>query len=686
MIMRKQYPSSMKLSLPVARRRVDSRPVFHFRSTMQKTPKNSDEAMNRARSFFSTFTDERPWPHDITMSLKKKAEQRFHYFDSIEGTKQAVSGVSPSSRLAGASEEFTSYNPRYAQTAEKWKLLDRLLSGILNDNITNVEAVDNGRTILPSFDSNNGVALFGFKTFGDILFEAFQRTAKIEYLNESITTHCHALKHPLAQYFHLNILGRLAGSFFFRFLDGHHVQVLDETMKLLSLCANDRCASLSRQFEFACLWTHFARHYHYPTVSTAYETAMSLMGDALLFAPILQLQHTTLVASFNGTQWLPLDYSSYQIESGQLKEAIETLERGRALLWSEMRDLRTSIDQLQQADLVLGQKSAAINRDLEALTKSIAPSLDLNMDDGGAENVGAVVPFGRLLLKQYSLLEERDELISDIQALPGFGTFWVTPSFDTLCSATSHGPVILINHSAWRSDILVLLHSISPSLILTSDDFYDRASRLRDQLIDTRNKHGHDSDDYEQTLAVVLAELCNLVDKPVTDRLRELKIPEQSRIWWCPTSVFCSLPLHAMGPIPSDNGENHYFLDLYICSYTPRLSALIQSHNRDLSSQSLLVGEIRVVQELGSEHHRFVHFACHGAFKPGTPFDAGFELYGGKRLTLLEIVHSHLPNAEFAFLSACHTAEMTEGSIMDEVVRHAAAAQYCGFRNVVGSM
>lgn len=41
--------------------------------------------------------------------------------------------------------------------------------------------------------------------------------------------------------------------------------------------------------------------------------------------------------------------------------------------------------------------------------------------------------------------------------------------------------------------------------------------------------------------------------------------------------VFCSLPLHAMGPIPPDTGSLRYFLDLYIPSYTPSLSALIES-------------------------------------------------------------------------------------------------------------
>jgi len=177
-----------------------------------------------------------------------------------------------------------------------------------------------------------------------------------------------------------------------------------------------------------------------------------------------------------------------------------------------------------------------------------------------------------------------------------------------------------------------------------------------------------------------------------------------------------------MGPIPSDDDEKHYFLDLYICSYTPTLSALIQSRDRNPDSRSLnrpslllvaqpdpslpTVGsEIQVVQSLdtkvtsliseaatpaavidGFRRHQFVHFACHGTLEPGKPFEAGFELHGDERLTLLEIVRSHLPTAEFAFLSACHTAEVTEGSIVDEVLHLAAAVQYCGFRSVVGTM
>ena len=391
-----------------------------------------------------------------------------------------------------------------------------------------------------------------------------------------------------------------------------------------------------------------------------------------------------------------------------------------------MRHLRASIDQIRQADPDLGRKYAAVNQDFEELTKSIPPNHKLTIADA----VRAVDPFGRLLLKQRQLLKERDNLVSQIQALPGFASCLASPSFDTLRSAASSGPVFIINHSSWRSDILILLYNSPPSLIPTNEDFFIRASALKNKLLDARNKHGFDSDDYNHTLAHVLTELYDLVGKPVIERLRQLNVPEQSRVWWCPTSVFCSLPLHAMGPIPSDDGEERYFLDIYVPSYTPTLSALIPaSDHHDLGpsiscppslllvahfdvpspdvSLSEVCEDVKVVQALKKRipvkslisddatptsvlddlrAHQFVHFVCHGTLESRKPFDAGFELHRNERLTLLNIVWSRLPAAEFAFLSACHTAELTEGSSADEGLHLAAAVQYCGFRCVVGTM
>ena len=88
----------------------------------------------------------------------------------------------------------------------------------------------------------------------------------------------------------------------------------------------------------------------------------------------------------------------------------------------------------------------------------------------------------------------------------------------------------------------------------------------------------------------------------------------------------------------------------------------------------------------GFHHHQFVHFACHGTLEENKLFEARFELHGDKLLTLLDIVRADHPTAEFAFLSAFHTAEVTEGSIIDDGLHLAAAVQYSGFRSVVGTM
>ncbi|KAF9058719.1 hypothetical protein BDP27DRAFT_1505484, partial [Rhodocollybia butyracea] len=54
--------------------------------------------------------------------------------------------------------------------------------------------------------------------------------------------------------------------------------------------------------------------------------------------------------------------------------------------------------------------------------------------------------------------------------------------------------------------------------------------------------------------------------------------------------------------------------------------------------------------------------------------------------TLLDIIRLNLPNATFAFLSACHTAAQSPGGVHDEVIHLAAAMQSCGFQSVVGTM
>jgi CHAT domain-containing protein len=179
-----------------------------------------------------------------------------------------------------------------------------------------------------------------------------------------------------------------------------------------------------------------------------------------------------------------------------------------------------------------------------------------------------------------------------------------------------------------------------------------------------------------------------------------------------------------MGPVPSDDGHDLYFSDMYVCSYTPTLDALIQSRRfclpkPDPQHSLLLVAqpddslpgvfrEIRVVQRVQSQafpvttlvsamatpetvieglhSHTLVHFACHGIQEAGNPLSAAFKLHGGSYLNLRDITNSRLHHAEFAFLSACHSAEPTDMDDETGDLSIAAAMQYHGFGSVVGAM
>ncbi|KAI0294722.1 CHAT domain-containing protein [Multifurca ochricompacta] len=728
-----------------------------MRAVIYPNPEYLEEAIPRFRTFLCSSSLDNDLRHSFTDCMASLAEKRFENFGLTEALQESRSYTSEMVSLASSSsahgtskekiDNVEAVRAAYPMTVveEKIRNLRELISktppGNSNHN-THIkdlvnwhetkfsrtrdikdleEVIKYRRMLLLSTDTGHPFGSHSALSLGYDLYAAFECSNKMEYLDESITVCRGLLEMKSTRTFHFVLIQKLHKSLSKRFGLLGHKQDLDEIIELCPLAVDDKFAKVSDRFVLSCFWASLARMARHPSVSVAYQKAMSLIQISFVSAPTLQVQYSRLVAMRGVSDKMPLDYASYQIDMGQLTQAIETLEQGRALLWSEMRGLRNSMDQLSRFNSPLATKLAAINQDLESLTMSVTPSGTIEISNGGSQIGDGMDPFGRLVVKQQKLLEDRDMLVSQIQELPGFEDFLKTPSFETIRSAASHGPVIIINHNEWRSDVLILVRDSPPSIIPTTKDFYDRANKLRDRLVVAR-KEGLDSGEYKRALRSVLDGLYKLVGRPVIDRLRALGVPEQSRIWWCPTSVFCSLPLHAMGPIPSDDGVKRYFSDLYIPSYTPTLSALIESRKpspkTSIQPSLLLVanpdeslpgafGEMAIIQSLNSRvpvttlcgknatpagvveglrHHRLVHFVCHGKLETGKPFDASFKLFDNERLTLLDIVRSQLPAAEFAFLAACHTAELTDDSIADEGLHLTAAVQYCGFRSVVGTM
>jgi CHAT domain-containing protein len=687
-------------------------------------PEHLEEAIYRFRTLLDATSLDDARRSAIIGEISDLQESRHRYYGVPLISQNTPSRSSESDKLPSFRDLTASLpelNPARPNSPSKFIQHLNALLLVPYKHLTDIADIEDGikycRQLLTSFPRSTP-APYARIALTLLIYRAFECTNRMEYLHGAIATARHHINTADPQTFvsaSLQMLVRLLHKRFYKLCS---IEDLDELLRLYPIAAKHENIVSADQFATSCQWASIAHRFGHHSTSAAYDHAMSSMQAFLTFGPTLDIQHSHLFVMSNILKTMPLDYASYQIQMNRLKQAIEVLERGRVLLWSQMRGLRTSVDEIRLADPHLADKFASVNRDLEMLTFALAPQS--RFDGGDSSALKGMDPFGHLVVRQRTLLDEREKLISQIQALPGYDTFLKPPSFDTLHSAASHGPVIIINHSSWRCDIIILLHDTLPSLIPTSDDFYARAIKLQDRLLGERKK-SLDSDMYEDALCFVLKELYELVGRPVIKRLNELNVPEQSRVWWCPTSVFCSLPLHAMGPIiPSNSGHHQYFLDLYIPSYIPSLSALIKSRMPDprvIRKPSILLvaqpdktmpqalKEIKAVQGVntqvttliseeatpptvlaGFRDHPFVHIVSHGILEPGKPFEASFKLDRGKRLLLLDIARSRLPQAEFAFLSACHTAELTEESIADEVLHLAAAMQFCGFRSVVGTM
>ena len=455
----------------------------------------------------------------------------------------------------------------------------------------------------------------------------------------------------------------------------------------------------SQDISVSKAWTNAAEEFHHPTTLLAYETALQLLTYHLAAIPSLP-QHLTTLKRL--TSSLAVDAFSACLRKQFLTKAVELLEQGRGVFWSQLARLRSPLDDV----IGYGQKGKKLADEFTRLTSLIRGALG----SPGADKHDRVC----------RLNVELQNVVASIRRLLGLSRFLLPLHFTDLQRAASGGPVIIINASDYSCDVLIVIADGDPvhiPLSVTKKDVQELSSQLQELTLLAKRS------EVTRELGMFLRELWDRIVSPIVDFLRPI-YPRQSRIWWCPTAEFSLLPLHAAGPFRK--GEQN-LSDLYISSYTPTLSALIRSRQNcpsnlaperkhflcigqakasgenELLSVSAELADIgqrvddhatftrieghecsisRVTEELGK--HQWVHLACHGLPNRKQPFESAFALHDG-RFTVERIIQCDLKHPEFAYLSACHTTVGDEES-PDEIIHLASAMQFAGFRSVIGTM
>lgn len=436
------------------------------------------------------------------------------------------------------------------------------------------------------------------------------------------------------------------------------------------------------------------------------------------------------------TASLPGDAAAYAVLDGHPDHAVELLEQGRSVIWTQALNLRSDLTQL-----------ADNHPDLAGRLQALRAILDTPPPDATSPTPGLKGKYTRVTWhsnERQDLVELRrrmsrewDNVLTEVRKLDGFGHLLSGIPYSELTAAASDGHVVVVYASRYGSRALIVASGANQPLVvdlprLSLNTVVDRATKLVQALAGQADSKRAfpDRERARHAILDILAWLWDALAEPVLTALGHNTTPKTGtpwpRIWWCPTGPLTVLPIHAAGQHPRLRSaltqETACVLDRVISSYTPTVTAL--AHARQTAERvqinHLTVGmsdtpglpplpavprEMEVLagyfptghanhKLMGSQAtletvsvamaaHSGVHLACH-AGPELDPSRTGFALWDGT-LTLADLAAQSTQHRDLAVLSACYTAFGATGPL-DEAIHLAAAMQFAGYRHVIASM
>ncbi|WP_181647108.1 CHAT domain-containing protein [Streptomyces sp. WAC00263] len=473
-----------------------------------------------------------------------------------------------------------------------------------------------------------------------------------------------------------------------------------EAIGLLERYVRASTAPLQERVDAAVDWSALTDSFGGAEQALApWSTAIELLGQAA-WRGLPRADREARLARWSG---LASQAAECAIRAGRPGRAVEFLEQGRSILWSQT--LQT--------------------RDEAAPLDARAPELAARLREVGAalEAAGAGEPAGQDMAgidRLVALGRTWDGLVEEARGVLGGKDPFACPAYPDLAGLAGTDPVVIVNVAADRCDALVVRPGEPLVIPLPGLTAQNAVARTNDFLLAlhtygpsrTSGLAGHVS--LQLAISETQTWLWDNVADPVLNRLgltAAMKNPT-TRLWWCPTGPLALLPLHA-AQYETDTGSTGV-LDRVVPSYTPTLRALRRRrggpdttaadrgrllvvsmpntpgqpdlhHVTEEADATVRRLAVRSLTRLDSEDATLanvraalldatsVHLACHGRQRPDDPARSGVVLHDGT-LTVVDIAQLQLQNAELCFLSACSTATGSP-QLPDESIHLAAALQ-----------
>jgi hypothetical protein len=274
-----------------------------------------------------------------------------------------------------------------------------------------------------------------FNSLGNSLLGRFEHLGDVADLNRSIQVKEEAVK--LTPDGHPDKPGRFntLGNSLVRKFDR-----LQDAISCYSTAATSNTGSSEVLFRCARLWILHAQSHAVDQVFDSCVAAMNLVPQlAWLGASIGDRYH-----QINAAGTVARKAAAVAISDAKYELAVEWLEQGRSVVWNQLLQLRSPMDDLQIAQPELASELRSLSLQLEGSTV-IRTTLDHAHDPRDAPPV------------DYHLLaHKRETLLQDIRRHKGFERFLLHKTISELRPAVTEGPIVLLNWDTQRVDALIL--------------------------------------------------------------------------------------------------------------------------------------------------------------------------------------------------------------------------------------
>ena len=204
-------------------------------------------------------------------------------------------------------------------------------------------------------------------------------------------------------------------------------------------------ASVSKRFRAAKQWAHYADSWHESALD-AYQAAIDLLPRLVSLGLNLHSRHQALSS---GTDGLARNAAACAIQSGQYDKAIELLEEGRAIFWSQALQLRMPMMDLHDVAPELEEKLRHISLALEqGSLRDASRSL--------SHTPQKVMSMEREASHFHRLNDEWLVTLEEVRQLDGFQDFLRPSRLSTLQCAAASGPIVVLNASQAGCAALIL--------------------------------------------------------------------------------------------------------------------------------------------------------------------------------------------------------------------------------------